>query len=310
MFRLTGPGPGPVFDDDDERITVDNSQRHTDPRTELVTWLTYVRGLLRFIDGRWQAKAEIAQKYQQMAPLQKKWRWFHLALGTVVLVIVFFTVGRPVLEFVFTILVYPFFSAQWADSNTGGAMAIIVVVPVLISAGLALLVLLLRNRVLLPRQQARVERTNQQLEAHNAEVRAEERQVDAQLTQAGVDFAQHVGERFPRTYLYDEAVSFCVQLVQDHRANSVMEALNLYETELHRRKVLDMHAAQLAEQQRTRKTMAVGTVVNAAMTGAAIGTMRAEGRSNRTAGAANAARVSEQLKKPRTVYVKRGGSWW
>jgi hypothetical protein len=158
---------------------------------------------------------------------------------------------------------------------------------------LATAIVLVRNKLILPRQNGRAERINLQREAHNDAVWAEEQQVDAQLNQASRDFATSIGTRFPQAYLYDEAVVFCLQMVQNHRAASVSDALNLYDTELKHRQIQDMHAAQLAETQRMRKQAAVGNVINAAMQGAVIGTLRHEGAHTRAA-----------LKKPVTVNVR------
>lgn len=105
------------------------------------------------------------------------------------------------------------------------------------------------------------------------------------------------------------ATAFCTEAVQNHRSNDISTALNLYETDLHRARVENNHAELLAEQQRTQRLIVAGNVVNAALTGAAIGTIRHEGARTRAANAANAASAAgtnEQLKKPRTVHLKKG----
>lgn len=267
--------------------------------------------LLRWIDDRWQAKAAVAGKYQPMVPFKKKWGVLALALVAIGLTVVLFTVASPILERVYQALLGPFITEDWANANTGVTVAIMFGVLFALSLVLAFAIVLLRNKLVLPKQHAWAEQVNRQRDASNSAVRAEEQQIDAQLQQAGHDFAQNIGTGFfPEAYRYEDAVVFCIQAVQNHRADSVGQAINLYESELSRRRVEDMQAEQLAEAQRARKLQAVGNVINATMQGAAIGTMRAEGQANRAAGAANTARITEELKKPQTVYLKKRGGLW
>lgn len=279
----------------------------SDPRKALVQRLGYLHQLLQYIDAQWRAKAALGQRYQAPVPLKRRWRTW---------VVLLIAVGAGT---VLSMIVAPIVEAWMHANNIGGEGiylasfstfdAAIWILPGTLIVGF--LVQLLRNRVVVPKQHAIAERENERREQSNAAVRAEEQQIDGQLVQAGRDLAQRVGTDFyPEAYRHEEAVAFCAQAVQNHRANSVTAALNLYETELHRRRVEDMHAAQLAEAQRATKMQAAGNVINAAMTGAAIGTIRAESAATRRANAANASRVAEAAKQPRTVHVKKTGGIW
>lgn len=281
---------------------MDNLQGHNDPRTALVSKLAYLHGWLLWVEERSQQKAAIAQRYKALVPLPKKWGILALLLWAVGLTVAAFTIASPVTEIVFKTILDPLISIEWAKANTGAALMILIATPVALSVGLALLITMLRNKLLLPWQHSRAHRTNEKREAHNKAVWIEEQEVNAQLTQAGADFSSQIGTWYPRAYLYEEAVTFCAHAVQNHRANDISTALNLYETELHRARVEDNQAAILAEQQRTQRLITAGNVVNAFLTGAAIGTIRHEGARTR---AANAAWITEQIKKPRTVHVKR-----
>lgn len=285
---------------------MENVKQPDDPRAALVQRLTFMHDLLRWINERWQAKAVIAQRYQALMLLPKKWGFGRYALWVGILTagmafigtIVFRAIGRAELE------------EQGRSSLVNMQPLTVAILAFPVALFLALGVLLLWNKVLLPKQGTRVQRINGQRKAHNETVWSEEHQVDAQLKQAGQNLAQHIGNSFPQAYLHEDAIVFCIHVVRNHRANDVTSALNLYETELHRQRVENTQAAQLAEAQRARKLQAVGNVMNAAATGAAIGAVRSEGRANRAASAANAARVTEQLKKPRTVHVKKRGGLW
>jgi uncharacterized membrane protein YhiD involved in acid resistance len=289
----------------EEGAFVENAQGHDDPRTALVSKLTYLHGWLRFVNERWQQKATIAQRYQTLMPFKKKWGIPFIMLGFVGVTLALFTVAAPVTDLLYKIALEPLIAEEWAAANTGVAIILMLAVPIVVSAGLVILVVYLRNRFLLSRQHARAEGINQQREAHNQAVWAEEKQVNAQLKQAGQDFSTQIGNWYPQAYLYEDALVFCTQVIQNHRATDIEGALNLYETELHRQRVENNQAALMAEQQRTQKLMIVGNVMNAALTGAAIGTIRQQGQQTRAANAANAARITDQLRKPVDVNIRK-----
>lgn len=256
-------------------------QHTSDDRAQLEARLAYLLTLLRWIDARWHEKAAIAQKYQQLIPVKKRWGALALSLWAIGLVVASFTIGAPVTGALYEVVFAPFFDLTWAEAHQGAMIAMMLAVPIALSVALAFLIVSLRNTVILSAQHARAERINKQREIHNDGVQVEEQRVDAQLYQASRDFATHIGDSFPQKYLYEEDVAFCLTLVQNHRATTVPEVINLFETERHRQRMEDLQAWQLDEARRTRKLVAVGTVVNAAMQGAIIGTLRDEGRQTR-----------------------------
>lgn len=266
-----------------------NIQQTGDARAELETWLVYLQNLLRWIDARWQEKTSIAERYQPLMPLKKKWGFRPFALWVAGLVVLFTAIGTPILQAWAKAEAYAQGSIRYP--NIQAPYVAILMIPFALIVAFA--IALVRNKLVLPRLNARAERINQQRGAHNEAVLVEEQQVDAQLNHASRDFAANIGDKFPQAYLYDEAVGFCVQMVQHHRATSISDAINLYETERHRQRMENMQAWQLAETQRTRKLVAVGNVVSAAMQGAVIGTLRHEGAQTRAA-----------LRKPVNVNVK------
>ncbi|CEA08789.1 hypothetical protein BN1051_02147 [Arthrobacter saudimassiliensis] len=258
---------------------MENTQQSGDARAQLEGTLTYLQNLLRFIDARWQEKIAIAQRYRPLKPLHKKWGLLPFALLTVGVVVLSTAIGTPIIQAWAKAEAYA--QGQFHYPNIQPLSVGILAIPVALI--LALAIVFARNKVVLPHLNARIQRANQQRETHNQAVSVEEQHVDAQLGQASRDFATNIGDRFPQAYLYDEAVSFCLQVVRNHRAIALHEAINLYETERHRQRMENMQAWQLAEAQRTRKLMAVGTVVNATMQGAVIGTIRREGAQTRAA---------------------------
>ena len=116
----------------------------------------------------------------------------------------------------------------------------------------------------------KIDKQNEQIDAHNRQVYAQAQAIAEQLNEAGRIYSVSFAAGYPEAYAYDDAVGFALQAVQNHRANTVGEAINLYEQFRHQQRMEQSQQAMLAEQERTRKQMAVGFVVNAALQGATI----------------------------------------
>jgi hypothetical protein len=141
-------------------------------------------------------------------------------------------------------------------------------------------------------------RSNQDREAHNEANSREFWENYGNLAKAESDLAAEAGTWYPHAYLHEDAVAFCALAVQNHRANDITAAINLYETE-------QRHAALLAEQQRTQASVMWDSMQNDANARATNEAIRQEGARTRASNDANAARINEQLKKPQTVHVRR-----
>lgn len=284
---------------------MENIQGHDDARTALVRKLTGLHEQLRFFNERSRQKSDLAQRYQSLIPLKKKWGILQMVLGSVGLTLALFTVATPVTDLLFKLVLEPFVSVEWMEANLGVAMTLMLAVPIWASVGFAVLLVHLRNRFLLSMQHSRANGINQTRDAQNQAIWAEENQVDAELAQTGKNLSAQIGTWYPHSYLCEEALAFCTQVIQNHRASNIEAALNLYEAELAHQRVENNQAALMAEVQRTQKLVAVGNVMNAALTGAAVGTMRHEGQQTRAVSAANAARITEQLKKPVNLNIRK-----
>ncbi|TFD61703.1 hypothetical protein E3T39_06630 [Cryobacterium suzukii] len=269
-----------------------NTQQAGDARAQLETRLAYLHNVLRWIDVWSQEKTAITQRYRPLAPLKDKWRLLPFALWAAGLLLVLTVIGTPIIQAQAKAAAYAEGSIRYPNIQ----MLNVAILMIPVALVLALAVLLMRNKLILPLLHGRAERINKKRAAHNEPVRAEEQIVLAKLNQASRDIAAHIRD-FPQAYMYDEAVGFCVQMVRNHRATSISEALNLFETERHRQRMENMQAWQLAEAQRTRKLVAVGNVVNAALTGAAIGSIRQEGARTRATNTANHAATRSHITK-------------
>lgn len=280
---------------------MENVQWPEDTRAGLVNRLVYLRDILRWIDSRWQDKIAIEQRYQALAPTKRKWGFLPFALWAAGLTILLTKIATPLLQ-----------SRAKADAYAQGKIYYpniqeinvgILAIPVAVL--LTFLILLFRNKLILPKHNARIEVLNQQRDTHNEAVWAEEQRVNDQLNQAARDLAAHRGNSFPQAYLYDDAVAFCVEAVNNHRASSVEAAINLYEEARHRQRVEDAQADMLAEQQKMRKLQAVSAVIGGIQQGAAIGAIRQQGAQTRAANSADNNRLIDAINKPRTVTFKR-----
>ena len=269
-------------------------QQPSDPRAQLEDQLNRLYNLLRRFEGLQQQTDRIFQRYQHRYAIYKtKWRagmyWLWVLILTIVLSVVAFAI------FVSS-------AARWnaggASSNEDLAAQLSILVVFLLPLPLALVasgVLVGVRNARIPKVNAHREHLNQQRAVQIAEeVAPEVAPLDAQLNQARQEFQSSFRGWFPTQYLTAEDVGECWRLVNNHRATTVEKAINEYETQLHRQRLENLAAAQIAEQQRTTKIAALGNIINAAGHGATIGAIRAEG-----AAAARRAAV------PRDVYLKK-----
>lgn len=60
------------------------------------------------------------------------------------------------------------------------------------------------------------------------------------------DCAQLITKTVPADYATVDAISFFITVLQNQRADSLKEAINLYESEKHNREILEMHQAERA----------------------------------------------------------------
>ncbi|AXJ11423.1 hypothetical protein [Arthrobacter sp. PM3] len=277
---------------------MENLQGHSDPRTALVSKLNSLHKGLQRVEDLKRQKVAWARPDQPLAPLPEKWGVLAFLVWAVVLTVASFTVAHPVTDVILKAVLTPLMPLEWAEANVGTAIVIMLAIPVILSAGLALLITVLRNKLLLPWQYSRTVRSNQDRQAHNEANSREFWKNYGSLAAAESDLAAEAGTWYPQAYLHEDAVAFCALAVKNHRANDITAAINLYEAEL-------QHAALLDEQERTRALMLWDSMENAANARATTDAIRQEGARTRAAYDANAARVSEQLRKPQTVYVKK-----
>ncbi|MDP9903128.1 hypothetical protein [Arthrobacter bambusae] len=287
-------------------------------RNQLEGWLNYIVELLDRLDRLNREKASVQARYQRPAQptyrtyktVPRKWRWW------VALII------SAIMAFIMTELYFIMVGNYEVPATTH---AILILMFMIVTTGPAFLLWFLRNRFLLSKLQSSTHRANKKREhqnnmlhadweqlseamsAGNELVAAEERQIDLQFHLLANEFSQHVTGHFPAKYLDQEVVRFCASMVANHRANNVQDAINLYETELHRQRMENHAQAQLEEQQRATRVAMIGAVINAAGHAATAAAVRREGAATRStlnqnaaAARANADRNAERTRQ--TIY--------
>ena len=131
--------------------------------------------------------------------------------------------------------------------------------------GLGFLIVSVRNRRL-PRAIANVERINRERAEHNAPVEAELRHMLHDLDRMQSDYAHaRVPDWYPVSYLFEDALRFCIGMLRDHRASSVQEAVNLYEETQHRQRLEQGQQNLLEGQRRIAGMLIASTAVSTMM---------------------------------------------
>lgn len=223
-------------------------------RSALVASLTDLYRLTRHIETRYEEKARIEGQFPPPQAPWKPWGWKGYAISIIGSLVVLSGLLPDV--GILSLLIYPL----WPAVGIG--------IPIV------------WKKVIVPRGNVQRRQGNREVAARMREATAG---VDAELNEAGRVYATRFAANFPEAYAYSDAVAYCAKSVRDHRADTVGQAINLYETELHQQRLEQTQAQLLEEQQTARRQQAMQAVVGAALQGATIGAIRSEGAANRAA---------------------------
>lgn len=262
-------------------------------RSGLVAWLDELQMMVRFVAHRSQVLAGLQGQYRQPMVPKKKWSGWALPL----LLVLGAFLGAQLAVGSYRVVV--------ADSSLpaiGESRSVqerrFVQQSLTLAAGLTIGLgggfgfFRYRNNRWVDAKNASIKQENSAIEAHNRRVQGQAHQLDSELHAAAQDYARRFASGFPQSYLYDEAVGFVRDAVQNHRADTVGQAINLYEQVLHQRRMEQGQAAQLAEAKRATRALWIGNAINVAGHQATQATIRSEGAATRAA-------------MPHTIYVRR-----
>ena len=251
----------PIDESPPDSLNMQNGYHVADDRRDLETRLSTLHTILRqFEDLGAQREAVYARNSNLFRSPAKPWSkgmwwlWF-FALGTGT----FLAWG---------LLVQPI--VRMLPGNGITVPAVLYTIGIFLAPPIAAIVganLAKRNYINrgLPKKNAEIRKANDETRARITRDAAPElEQIEARIQSArGAYKSQGFPGFFPDRYLNSNDVGQCWRYVRDHRAVSVQQAINLLEEELHRARMENAQAAQLAEQQRTRRNVQVGNIINA-----------------------------------------------
>lgn len=113
----------------------------------------------------------------------------------------------------------------------------------------------------------KIDTNNELARVNNENVKPQEQAVLNELQQVQIAYRERVGYWYPDNYCSVEAVEFFYNSVMNYRADNLKEAINLYETFLHQRRVED-NQKKAIEQQKLNNLLSAGSLM---MQGLALG---------------------------------------
>lgn len=262
-----------------------NPPQDSTARAQLEQRLNGLYQLLQHFENLQQQRHAAFQRHSHLyAAYKSRWGggmyWIWTLIVTVVLsiVVLMIVVGATV--------------ASNGEPNFGVVALFLTPLPVALI--LAAVIVAARNGRL-SAENAQIEAANQAAAQRIGELAAPEvGSIDQQLAAARTEYRNYYQDFFPEKYRNSVDVGACWHIVHDGRASTVQEAVNALVEDQRHQAVLDMHAAQIAEQQRATRVAQVNGVINASMQGAMIGTMVDQGNKTRAA-----------LNQPVTVKFKK-----
>lgn len=113
----------------------------------------------------------------------------------------------------------------------------------------------------------KIDMDNQRIVAENENVKSQEQVVLNELQKVQIAYRERVSSWYPDNYYSVEAVEFIYNAVMNYRADNLKEAINLYETFLHQRRV-EVNQKKAVEQQKLNNLLSAGSLM---MQGLALG---------------------------------------
>lgn len=108
---------------------------------------------------------------------------------------------------------------------------------------------------------------NEKIDAENLEIQKKEQAVLDNLADVQKVYREQLGSWYPENYCSVDAVQYFYTAIKNFRADNLKEAINLYETSLHQKRVED-NQKQAINQQKLGNLLSAGSLV---LQGVAIG---------------------------------------
>lgn len=120
----------------------------------------------------------------------------------------------------------------------------------LVVAALISAIMLVVHNVKAKRHNAREDAATNSREAHNEQVHEFEKAVVDEINSLVGEYRDNYQGKFPAAYLLANAVAYMWQLVDNYRASTLQEAVNVYEGDMHRQRIESQNRAMLNNQLR------------------------------------------------------------
>ena len=108
-------------------------------------------------------------------------------------------------------------------------------------------------------QNQRIDSDNQRIMANNENIKVQEQTVLNELQSIQIAYQERIGSWYPDKYCSVDAAEFFYSAVKDYRADSIKEAINLYENTLHQRR-MEAGQKKAIEQQKLNNLLAAGSL--------------------------------------------------
>lgn len=160
-------------------------------------------------------------------------------------------------------IVLGFFILGCLGSLTSGSMST-VVTQVIFTAGVYFVM-----KMYYQSKNKSIDQQNEQIAAENQNLSAREQDVIDELRNMQMVYQEKMSAWYPESYCSVDAAEFFLDAIKNYRADNIKEAINLYETTLHQRRVED-NQKQALKQQKLNNLLSAG---NLFVQGAQLGEM-------------------------------------
>lgn len=120
----------------------------------------------------------------------------------------------------------------------------------LVVAALISAIMLVVHNVKAKRHNAREEAATDAREVHNEQIHEREKVVVDEINSLVGEYRDNYQGKFPAAYLLANAVAHMWQLVDNYRASTLQEVINVYEGDMHRQRIENQNQAMLNNQLR------------------------------------------------------------
>jgi Ca2+/Na+ antiporter len=128
-------------------------------------------------------------------------------------------------------------------------------------------------KVIYKKMNEKIDADNQQITAENEQIKVQEQAVLNDLQNVQTLYQERVGYWYPDNYCSVDAVEFFYDAVNNYRADNIKEAINLYETTLHQKRVENTQKQALDTQKQALHEQRLSNLASLVMQGQALGEM-------------------------------------